>query len=257
MADGWRELAALASTIDRLDLTVDAYTHLIGLKPDDPAAYLGMSDALLQLRKFDDAREYAALGARIATDQDVPSRTAAHELLAQIALAQHNADEARQEAEIVRQLDAGVPMPSYVKGRLLYDEGHYDDALPPFEEAMAALKQSGGAEIPGLHFYAADTLMKLDRYPEAETELSEELRHFPTNSRARGALAALYQTTGRDEEAARTVSDLTRINPTPDSYALAARLWKSFGNPRQAGVVRAEAQRAFAGRSSATLAPRR
>ena len=87
--------------------------------------------------------------------------------------------------------------------------------------------------------------------------MAEELRRFPKNSRARGALATLYQTTGRADAAAGAVADLTRINPTPEAYALAARLWKSPGNPRQASAVRAEAQRAFAGRSSATLAQHR
>ena len=28
-----------------------------------------------------------------------------------------------------------MPMPSYVKGRLLYDQGLYDEALAPFEDA--------------------------------------------------------------------------------------------------------------------------
>ena len=38
----------------------------------------------------------------------------------------------------------------------------------------------------------------------------------------------------------------TRISPTPDSYALAARLYTMFGNRQQADAVRAEARRAFA-----------
>jgi hypothetical protein len=34
--------------------------------------------------------------------------------------------------------------------------------------------------------------------------------------------------------------------PTPESYALAARLWTMFGDRQQADAVRAEARRAFA-----------
>jgi hypothetical protein len=56
----------------------------------------------------------------------------------------------------------------------------------------------------------------------------------------------LYQATGRADLAARVISDMIRITPTPDAYALAARLWSMFGNPQQANAVRAEARRAFA-----------
>ena len=56
----------------------------------------------------------------------------------------------------------------------------------------------------------------------------------------------LYQATGRPDEAAAAVGDMTRVTPTPESYALAARLWTMFGNRQQADAVRAEARRAFA-----------
>jgi hypothetical protein len=41
------------------------------------------------------------------------------------------------------------------------------------------------------------------------------------------------------------------VTPTPDSYALAARLWTSLGDRKQAAQVRAEAQRTFANRRTA------
>src|SRR6185295_16658478 len=40
--------------------------------------------------------------------------------------------------------------------------------------------------------------------------------------------------------------DMTRVSPTAESYALAARLWTMFGNRQQADAVRAEARRTFA-----------
>jgi len=71
--------------------------------------------------------------------------------------------------------------------------------------------------------------------------------------RARAALATLYHTTGQPEAAAGAIADMLRVVPTPESYALAARLWTSFGNPREAQAVRAEARRTFAdSRSRAT-----
>ena len=56
----------------------------------------------------------------------------------------------------------------------------------------------------------------------------------------------LYQATGRADAAERAIDDMMRLNPTPESYALAARLWTMFGNRQQADAVRAEARHAFA-----------
>ena len=56
----------------------------------------------------------------------------------------------------------------------------------------------------------------------------------------------LYQASGKPDAAAKVLADMLRVTPTPDSYALAARLYTMFGNRQQADAVRAEARRAFA-----------
>jgi hypothetical protein len=75
----------------------------------------------------------------------------------------------------------------------------------------------------------------------------EELKYFPQNIRARGGLAMLYQAGGKPDAATRVLDDMLRITPTPDSYALAAKLHTMFGNRKQAEIVKTEAKRAFAG----------
>jgi predicted Zn-dependent protease len=140
--------------------------------------------------------------------------------------------------------------PLFVDARVLYDEGNYDEALPLLSAPTPSLKSTRGGD-PGPHYLTGDTLLQAGRYPEAETQLREELRNFPHNVRASAALAMLYQATGQLESAARVVSDLTRITPTPDSYALAAKLWTSLGDRKQAAQVRADARRAFSTRRNA------
>ena len=164
-------------------------------------------------------------------------------MLARIALARHDGDAAREEASLAHAEDPALPLPSYVDARLLYDQGKYEDALPGFLLAIADLKKPGAMQIGELHFHTADTLARLERYPEAEKEFVEELRHFPHNIRARGGLAMLYQANGQPEEAARVVGDMLRITPVPESYALAARLYTMFGDRKQAQAVRAEGRR--------------
>ena len=58
----------------------------------------------------------------------------------------------------------------------------------------------------------------------------------------------LYQAGDKPDEATRVLDDMLRITPTPDSYALAARLHTMFGNRQQAEAVKSEARRTFATR---------
>jgi choline-sulfatase len=245
MADVWSQLATFASRADRYDLAVDAYKHFIELKPAEPDGYLGAAGALLRMRKLDDARAHAELAVQVAPERDRRSRASAHEMLAKIALARHDTDVARSEADLAHQADPTLPIPAFVEARLLYDQGRFEDAVPLFAQATAQVERSHAPPIAELHYYAADTLARLERYPEAEKEFLAELHDFPQNTRARAGLAMLYQATGRADLAAGTVGDLIRITPTPDAYALAARLWSMFGNPQQANAVRAEARRTF------------
>jgi tetratricopeptide (TPR) repeat protein len=199
------------------------------------------------MQKLPEAREHAELGARVATESDTRPRQSAHELLARIALMLHDPGRARAEAALTRDADPRLPMPSFVEARLLYDQHEYAKAMPLFERALNEQRQSGGAPLAELHYYAGDTYARLERYPQAEEQFAAELRDFPNNVRARVGAAMLYRATGKIDLAGRTIDDMLRITPTPESYALAERLWNMFGNPQKAEAVRAGAQRAFGG----------
>jgi choline-sulfatase len=242
-ADAWERVAAFAIRAERYDQAIDAYQHVIELEPADPAAYLGAAAAMLKVRKLDDARAQAERAVSVTGERDARSRAAAHELLARIALARHDAEGARREAELARGDDPKLPLPAYIEARLLYDQGKFADALALFEETIAELKRAGDRTIADLHFYTADALVHLQRVPEAEREFLEELKVFPQNTRARAGLATLYHANGQAEDVARVLEDLVRIAPTPESYTLAARLWTTFGNRQQADALRAQAKR--------------
>jgi tetratricopeptide (TPR) repeat protein len=162
----------------------------------------------------------------------------------------HDVATARTEAELAAEADPTLPVPDLVEARLLHDEGKYDEALPVFQQAIAQTAKFRKAPLADLHFYAADSLVRVDRASEAEAEYLEELRYFPQNTRARAGLATLYHTLDRDDDAAQALSDLVRVSPTRESFATAARLWTTFGRPREAAAVRAQAQRALSGSSA-------
>jgi arylsulfatase A-like enzyme/Flp pilus assembly protein TadD len=246
MADVWAQTAAFAVRIDRFDVALDAYKHYIALKPSEAEPYLGAAAALLRLKKYGDAREHALLAAQVAGDKASKVVASAHELLARIALAQKDADAARQEAAKAEEADPSMPVAAYIEGRILYDQGNYGEAVQSFEQAIALLRNPGSRAVPELYYYAGDTLGRLERYHDAEVAFNEELRLYPLNARARAGLAMLYQATERSEEAERAIRDMMRLSPTPDTYALAVRLFTMFGHRQEADAVRAEARRTFA-----------
>ena len=49
-------------------------------------------------------------------------------------------------------------MPAFVEGRILYDEGKYEEALPAFERPWQRRESQVRHRFPELHFYAGETL---------------------------------------------------------------------------------------------------
>jgi predicted Zn-dependent protease len=118
-----------------------------------------------------------------------------------------------------------------------------DEALAQADDAIQALAKSHGRPIADLHALAAEMLVRLDRPDEAIAQYVDELRLFPQNTRASAALASLYHAADRDDDADRIVAGMVETTPTPETYALAARLWTAFGDARQAAAARAEARK--------------
>jgi len=251
----WSQLAGFALRIDRFDLAADAFKHYAELTPASPDGYLGAATALLKQRKLDEARAMATRAADVAADTDRKSRGSAYEILARIAVARRDAESARAEAARANDEDPRVPVSAFIDARLLYEQGRYADALPLFEQALEQQKKAGGVSLPDLHYYAADTYGRLDRYSEAEWEFLAELHDFPYHLRARAGLATLYHTLSRDDEAASAIAEMTDVLPTPESYAAAARLWSLVGNQLQAEAIRAEMRERFAEAPRRTTAP--
>ena len=242
MADVWLQLGNLQARTGRLLQAVESYRRVVALNPADSGALLAVASTQLRLQQADEAWEHGLLAAEVA--RTVDRRVRARELLARIALVRRDRDGARRQAELGRDADPTLPLPDFVEAKILHEDGRYAEALPVFETVLAAVG-SRTLAVPELHFYVGDTLARLDRPTGAERHFREELRLAPQDTRARSALAMLYQSQGRSEAAARTIGELLDAAPTPDGYRLAAQLWEMFGGRRRAAEIRAEAARRF------------
>jgi len=230
MTDVWLQLAEVQIRRGATPEAIAAYKEVIKRKPKDAGSLIGAAGALLRIGKLDEAQQHAELAISVAP-------AGAHEVLAKIALARHDKDTARREAALAQQADNTLPMPFYVEGLLLYNEGKYGDALGPLLHARETLR-GRTVQMNDLNYYIGDSLARLGRYPEAEPYLLDEVRTFPHNTRARAGLAMLYRAMGRDAESEHVIDEMLRISPTPEARVVAAQLYTMFGEPEKAQRVK-------------------
>jgi len=251
MLDVWQQLGTLLVRTGRIDEALAAYRKVVELRPEEPSGLIAAGGMLLRLRKLDEAAATAALAVEKAAG-DTRATVQAEELHVNIALARKDAEAARLHAAAAAAADPTLPLPQFVEGRLLYDEGKYEEALAKLEEALKTL-EGRTPRIRDLELLTGDTLGRLDRYADAERHFRQELKIFPTNLRAYASLATLFRAQGRAEDAKAAVDELLRAAPTPEGYGLAARVLTILGDRRKAEHLRAEGRRRFKGDSSIKL----
>jgi arylsulfatase A-like enzyme/predicted Zn-dependent protease len=235
MTDVWLQLADIYTRRGMTIEAIDAYKEVIKRNPRDSASLTGAATGLLRMGRLEEARVHAELALE-------PAPAAAHELLARIAVERDDPTTARREARLTQEADPSLPMSAFVEGLLLHRKGDYTAAVPHLLEAKRALA-SRTVQMPGVNYHLADSLARLERYPEAEPLFLEELRITADNSRARAGIAMLYRAMGRQAESDQAIADLVRHSPTREGYDLAAQLWTMFGEPARAAAARAEAGR--------------
>jgi tetratricopeptide (TPR) repeat protein len=188
------QLGILLSRTGRLQEARTAFRTAAVVEPDPVSR--GAGRRLLRAGEHDEARERAGLAVALAERHDARARAAAHEMAARVALALDDAGRAEAFAEAAAEDDPAVPVAQFVRGRLLHAQGRYEEALAPFEDGAAVLKEHGRA-LEELYWYLGDTLARLDRFADAEMQFREELRAFPRSIRAYSSLAMLYRASNR------------------------------------------------------------
>jgi arylsulfatase A-like enzyme/predicted Zn-dependent protease len=237
MVDVWSQYGEALSRLGRFAAAFDAYAQMIRLQPDEPNGALGAAAALLALDRLPDARAHAELAIKSAPSE-------AYQALALIDAAQGRAADAIANAERAARAEPGLPMVAFIRGTLDYNGHRYEPALQQLSEARREFARRS-AQPRDLNFMIGDSLARLGRYPEAEPFLRDEVRLYPQHVRARASLAMLYQSMGRDADAARALDDLIRAVPSADAYATAASVWRMFGDTARAAALEAEQRKRF------------
>jgi tetratricopeptide (TPR) repeat protein len=246
MKDVWLQLGVQQVRAGRLPQALDTFKRLVEVDPKDGASLVSVAQVLIQLGRTAEARDHANAALALLASADGASRVPAYEVLVKAALGSQNVAEARRQAALAQQSDPTCPLPAYVDGLVLYDQGRYAEALPLFQAAITSLG-TRTIGIQDLYYYAGDTLARLGESAGAADAFRTETRLSPENVRAHAGLAMLLQADGRAAEADEVISLLLRAVPTADGYAMAIRLRTIFGQRDLADALRREAAGRFGG----------
>ena len=240
------QLGDLLMRMGRFDEAIRAFGTVRELRPDSTAGAQALAEALVRAGKTTAAREQSQIAIALAEHEEPRSLALAHELAARVALADKDPEAAVRHADAAHASDSTLPVPQFVRGRILYEEGKYEEAAASFTEAADKLKEHG-APFPELHLYLGESLARLDRYTEAEAQFRDELRAYPRNLQAYTSLAMLYRASNRDAAVEDVLNELVAATPTPEGYAVAARLWTILGDRSRAEALRSDARARFPG----------
>lgn len=240
-------IGQLMARMGRLDEAAAAFERAEQAWPGSLPVALALSDTLRRLGKLELAKAQAETAIARAERGSPRDRIAAHESAARVALALKDEAAATTYAAVSVEVDPTSALPRFVKGRLLYDAGKYEEAVEAFTEAEPA----GDAEVmpaavAELELYKGESLARLERTEDAETAFRNEIESFPRDPRAYLSLVTLYQST-KPEEIEEVLEDLMEALPTPEGYGLAAAAWATVGDTRRANAIRDDARVRFRG----------
>jgi len=242
------EVGELLVRAGRLNEAVAALERADKAWPDSLAVALALSDALRRAGKLEPAKTFADTAIARAERGTAIDRLAAHESAARVALALRDAAAATTHATVSAEVDPASRLPRFVRGRLLFDQGKFEEAVVAFSEGEAPPSDDAPAPPPvaELELYRGESLVHLDRAEDAEAAFRSEISAFPRDPRAYLSLATLYQST-KPEEVEGVLDDLIEAVPTPEVYGLVATALTNAGNPKRADALRADARVKFRG----------
>jgi arylsulfatase A-like enzyme/Flp pilus assembly protein TadD len=196
-----------------------------GLKLSPRAIHLALDIATIQLdlKQYKEAEQHADLALSGEPGQ-------AHELLAQIALAQKDIAKAEKHAKLALASDRDRSAPLMTLARVQRDKGELDAALASLNAAVARKREK--ESISMLYFLRGDVYARMGRAEEAEKDFRQEIESFPEDPMAYKNLVLLLVAEGRIPEATALIRKLVDESPTPPSYVAVCTVLETLGDQR-------------------------
>ncbi len=241
MVDAWDNLGLALHRLGRSEAAIAAYERAMRLSSGNAHIAISLGHVLLDLGRIDEARRHAELALE-------SSPSAAHALLAEVAMTAKNLELAEREARLALDARGSRIGPLLVLAQVLRDREQVTDALALTDDAIRELGElKSDSKHPGLFFVRADLFARLGQAADAEAAFLREIELFPADTRSYTRLAALYASVGEGERALVTIRLLVdRNSRSPAAWAEAVKTLRVLGDAEGAQRLLAHARGRFA-----------
>ena len=178
------------------------FRRALALEPDRDLALAGLADLLTNTGRLDEARRMLEAAVGRKADQ-----TEVRMALGRVYLRSGRLEEATREMIEAARLDPASPSAQAQAGLILNMRDQKERALPYMERALAM-----DTQLYDVRMYLAVMYHELNRLADCEKALKIAIAQRPGDPEPRRLLAALYEETGRPEDARRENEALKRLN---------------------------------------------
>ncbi len=230
MLDAWENLGTALQRLGRRQEALAAFEQAMKISKGAPYIALGTASVLIDMGRYDEARKHVELGVQT-------SPSVAHNMLAQIALAQGDLPTAEKQAKAAIAARGSRIGPLVTLAAVQQKEGHLKEALATVAKAQQDLEAMAGAHprFPGLYMLKGDILARTGDGAGAEAAFKREISDYPADPKPYSRLAALYAAEGRGQDAVDALHQMVEANPeSPAAYGEAVKGLKMLGDPRSA-----------------------
>ncbi len=245
MTDVWELYSEALKESDRLPEALEAKKKMVELSPPG-ATYplLAVANLCLEMGRADEALQ----NARLARER---GDLAADEVLARAYLVKKDLPAAEAAARAAMEYGRTKKRAHLVMAPDRSPEGESPGALRLIDQAAVLYGKEG---VPAnFHLLRGDILARMDRLPEAEVEMREEIRLQPRAVPPRMSLALVLASRGRWAEARRMVVETTAAIPRLDAFVKGVATLNYFGDRAGRRSAEAPGARALPGRSPAEI----
>lgn len=235
LTDAWNKLGSLHEIRGDYEAAIAAYKSAASNEPSLAAEYsLSIAANLYRLEKHDEALAHLELARPL-------NPSGALLLESRIALARGDVATAEAKARTVAADSTHGIAGKVLLAEVLTAKGSFDEAMRVAAEVDAEARRRGLPPVDNLNFILGDLHARRGDIAKAEAHFLAEIGAYPAKRQTYANLALLYMLAGRTADARRTIEEMTRANPSADTYRFAAHTMETLGDADAAARWRARA----------------